>query len=121
MTATLVLRIGIVDPARWRAYRDTVMPVIAAHGGAHLPGAGAAELLEGVAEGQRIVLFAFPSMDAIRAFWRSPEYAPVKEMRRGAATLEAWAVPGSHEGDPHAPSRYDAFVNGSGASRPPSR
>jgi uncharacterized protein (DUF1330 family) len=43
---------------------------------------------------RRIALFEFPSMDSIREFWNSPEYVAVKELRRGAAVLEIWAVPG---------------------------
>jgi uncharacterized protein (DUF1330 family) len=39
-------------------------------------------------------LFEFPSMETIHQFWNSPEYIPVKELRRGAAILEIWAVPG---------------------------
>jgi uncharacterized protein (DUF1330 family) len=41
-----------------------------------------------------MVVFEFPSMDSIYAFWNSPEYIPVKKLRGGAATLNNWAVPG---------------------------
>ena len=33
-------------------------------------------------------------MEAVHQFWNSPDYIPVKELRRGAAILEIWAVPG---------------------------
>lgn len=52
------------------------------------------ELLEGNHDGRRMVMFEFPSIEAIRAFWNSPEYVPVKELRRDAANLDIWAVPG---------------------------
>ncbi len=68
------------------------MPLIASFGGKHVRG-GKAELLEGQQEGRGIALFEFPSMEAIHAFWNSSEYIPVKEIRRGAATLDIWAVP----------------------------
>jgi len=32
---------------------------------------------------------------AIYGFWNSPEHVPVTEFRRGAATLDVLAVPGS--------------------------
>jgi uncharacterized protein (DUF1330 family) len=32
-------------------------------------------------------------MEAIRTFWNSPDYIPVRELRRDAALLEIWAVP----------------------------
>jgi uncharacterized protein (DUF1330 family) len=41
-----------------------------------------------------MVLFEFPSLEAIHAFWDSPEYVPVKKLREGAAVLDAWAVDG---------------------------
>lgn len=94
MTAFLAMQITITDEARWDTYRDAVVPLIALFGGKRVSQSAGAVLLEGRDDGRRIVLFEFPSMDAIHAFWRSPEYQPVKELRRGAATLEAWAVPG---------------------------
>lgn len=95
MTAYLAIQVTITDEARWATYRDAVGPLIAAFGGKRVSRGAGADLLEGRDDGRRIVLFEFPSMDAIHAFWRSPEYQPVKELRRGAATLEAWAVPGA--------------------------
>jgi uncharacterized protein (DUF1330 family) len=39
-------------------------------------------------------MFEFPSMDAIRAFWHSPDYVPIKTLREGIATINVWAFPG---------------------------
>jgi uncharacterized protein (DUF1330 family) len=33
-------------------------------------------------------------MEAIHSFWNSSEYVPMKELRRDAANLDIWAVPG---------------------------
>jgi uncharacterized protein (DUF1330 family) len=33
-------------------------------------------------------------MDAIRAFWTSAEYQPVKQLRAGAGDLDVWAIEG---------------------------
>ena len=95
MAAYLAMQITITDEARWAAYRDAVVPLIASFGGRRVSGGAGADLLEGRDDGRRIVLFEFPSVDAIHAFWCSPEYQPVKELRRDAAMLEAWAVPGA--------------------------
>lgn len=94
MTAYMVVQGTITNEEQFGKYRDAVMPLIASFGGKHLRG-GTAELLEGHQDGRRIALFAFPSMEAIRSFWDSPEYIPIKEIRRGAATLDIWAVPGA--------------------------
>ena len=95
MPAYLTMQITITDEKQWAKYRDAVGPLIAKFGGKRVSQAAGAELLEGRDDGRRIVMFEFPSMDAIRAFWHSPDYQPVKGLRRGAATLEAWAVPGA--------------------------
>ena len=94
MTAYMVVQVTITDEEQFGKYRAAVMPLMAEHGGKPVRG-GTVERLEGVPDGRGIALFEFPSMDAIRAFWNAPEYGPVKELRRGAATLDVWAVPGT--------------------------
>lgn len=94
MAAYLVMQIAISDADQWRKYREAVVPLITGFGGKHMTKSGGFELLEGRDDGRRIAIFEFTSMDAIHAFWDSPEYIPVKELRRGAAILDVWAVPG---------------------------
>jgi uncharacterized protein (DUF1330 family) len=55
---------------------------------------GKVEVLEGQPDGRSMVVFEFPSTEAIHAFWNSPEYVPVKMLRQGAATVNVWAVAG---------------------------
>ena len=93
MTAYMLVQGTITDEARYAEYRRAVVPLIETFGGKHVRG-GAVELLEGRQDERRTALFEFPSVQAIHAFWNSPEYGPVKELRRGAADLEIWAIPG---------------------------
>lgn len=37
----------------------------------------------------------FPNMEAIHAFWNSPDYVPIKKLREGIAALDSWAFAGS--------------------------
>jgi uncharacterized protein (DUF1330 family) len=53
---------------------------------------GKVEVLEGQPGGRSMVVFEFPSMEVIHAFWNSPEYVPVKKLRQDAATVNIWAV-----------------------------
>ena len=53
------------------------------------------EVLEGSHDGRRLVMFEFPSVEAIKRFWNSPEYAEVKALRDNAAEIDAWAVAGA--------------------------
>ena len=78
---------------RYREYQARVQPMIEAHGGRFRASGVGLEVLEGAHDGRRLIVFEFPSMDALRAFWNSPEYAELKALRAGAARIDAWAVP----------------------------
>ncbi len=93
MTAYMIVQGTITNAEQYGAYREAVVPLIETFGGKHVRG-GEVELLEGRKDERRIALFEFPSMEAIHAFWNSPDYGHVKELRRDAAVLEIWAVPG---------------------------
>ena len=93
MTAYMFVQGTISDEDRYGRYREAVMPLIERFEGRHVKG-GKVELLEGRQDGRHTALFEFPSLDAIHGFWNSPEYGPVKELRRGAAEMEVWAIPG---------------------------
>ncbi len=93
MTAYLLVQGTIADETRYDIYRQAVTPLIERFGGRHVRG-GPVELLEGRPDERRTALFEFPSLDALHAFWNSPEYGPVKALRQGAAEMEVWAIPG---------------------------
>jgi uncharacterized protein (DUF1330 family) len=93
MAALLIIQGTIEQRDAYKAYQAAVQPLISSFGG-KLKGTGVGlEVLEGSHDGRRLVVFEFPSMDAIRGFWRSPEYGKVKKLRDGAATIDVWAVP----------------------------
>ena len=55
----------------------------------------AVEVLEGKHDGRRVVVLEFPSMAQLRAFWDSPEYAPLRALRQSASEGDLWAVEGA--------------------------
>ena len=83
---------------RYRQYQARVQPLIESRGGRLRASGLGLEVLEGAHDGRRLLVFEFPSMDAIRAFWQSPEYAEVRPLRDGAARIDAWAVPAEPDG-----------------------
>jgi uncharacterized protein (DUF1330 family) len=95
MPAYLIVQINVTDPEKFARYREVVPSVVEAFGGRYLVRGGAVEVLEGGYDGRRVVLFEFPSLDAIKRFWHSPEYAKVKPLRENAADIDVWAVPGA--------------------------
>jgi len=92
--AYMIVQIKITREEAWPEYRQKVAELFARHGGRYLVRGGPVEVLEGFYDGRRLVVFEFPSMEAIRSVWHSPEYAEVKKLREDAGELDVWAVPG---------------------------
>ena len=94
MAAYFIVQSTISDEGQYQKYRDAVVPMMAKHGAKIIVRGAKVEALEGHHDGRWMVIFEFPSMAAIKAFWESPEYVPVKKIREGAAVLDIWAVEG---------------------------
>ena len=95
MPAYMIVQLKVTDADRFAAYRAAVPGVVEAFGGRYLVRGGEVEVLEGSYDGRRLVLFEFPSVEAIKRFWHSPEYAKVRPLRDNAAEVDAWVVPGA--------------------------
>lgn len=94
MAAYLMVQSTINSEEQYQKYRESVVPLIMKFGGKFSIRGGKVEVLEGQPDERSMVVFEFPTMEAIHAFWNSPEYVPVKKLRQRAATLNIWAVPG---------------------------
>jgi len=95
MAALLIVQAAVTEREAYKRYQAAVQPLMASFGG-KLKGTGVGlEVLEGLHDGRRLVIFEFASMDAVHRFWNSPEYKTVKKLRDGAATIDVWAVPGA--------------------------
>ncbi len=82
MAAYLVADIEITDAEGYQEYRRTVGASIAAFGGRFLARGGVVEVLEGDWSPKRLVIVEFPSMERLRAWYDSPEYAPALALRK---------------------------------------
>ncbi len=78
-------------------YRRRNTATVAQHGGRFLVRGGEQETLEGDWPGVRIVVMEFPDAAAARAWWDSGEYAPLKELRRGASDTDIVLVEGGDQ------------------------
>ena len=67
-------------------YLPPVDSLIAKHGGKVTHRITGIEALEGSWEPERLLLIEFPDRAAVEAFWRDPDYEPVKEIRLRTAT-----------------------------------
>lgn len=94
MAAYLVARLHITDVALFEEYRQLVPAVVAAHGGRYLVRGGTRSVLEGDDLAPRVVIIEFPNMERLKAFYHSPEYQPLIEMRQRSAQSSLTAIEG---------------------------
>lgn len=88
MPAYLIAEHTITDAAKFEEYRVKVGPLIAKHGGRYITKPGSHDVLEkgnAVWQPQRVVIVEFPDLAALQAWYQSPEYAPLIEIRRQSA------------------------------------
>jgi uncharacterized protein (DUF1330 family) len=86
MPVYLIAEHRIADAAKFEEYRSAVAPLIARFGGRYLTRGGSHKMLEpGVWSPDRVVIIEFPDMEALQAWYRSPEYEPLIALRRTAA------------------------------------
>lgn len=85
MAAYLLANLTIRDPQAFEAYRQAVPAMIARFGGRYLVRGGAVDVKEGEPGLGRVIILEFPDMAAARAFYDSPDYAPLLALRCAAA------------------------------------
>ena len=83
MTAYLIVAHKITNAAKFEEYRVKVRPMIAKHGGRVLTKGGAHKLPEGGHwKPELVVIFEFPDMSSLNAWYNSPEYQPLIALRK---------------------------------------
>lgn len=95
MSAYLIALVDVTDPVQYEDYKMLTPHAITTNGGRFLARGGEAEALEGPKENRRVVVLEFDSVEQARAFWDSPEYLEAREVRAGAAEMQAFIVPGA--------------------------
>jgi len=102
-TYLIVHRQQITDPERLKQYAKGVDDTIARYGGRTVVRSDEFEPLEGVWHAgrhhddsllERITVIEFPDMAALKTWYDSREYAPLKRIRQEAAICDVAAVNG---------------------------
>ena len=75
-------------------YREGNTEAVVKHGGRFVARGGRHEILEGVYAPLRVVIIEFPDLDAARGWYESDDYAPLRELRRGASKTDIYVVEG---------------------------
>ncbi len=76
----------LLDEEKNREYARRVGAVNQQFGGEVIARAAVAETLEGELNLPPVTMIRFPSMERLRAWYDSPEYAPLKQLRLEAST-----------------------------------
>ena len=82
MPAYVIAEVEITNPEGYKEYSTQVPATIYKHGGRFLARGGKAHVLEGEWPERRRVIIEFPSVEAARKWWDSPDYEKPKALRR---------------------------------------
>jgi uncharacterized protein (DUF1330 family) len=97
MPGYIVVQIRVRDAEQYERYKQLAQDSVAAFGGRYIVRGGATETLEGSWNPARLVILEFPTVEAARAWWHSPEYAEGKALRHSVADSEMLLVEGTPE------------------------
>lgn len=84
MSAYVVSEVEVRDAAGFAAYRTIAAKSIAQYGGRYLVRGGAANLIEGGPPPKTLIIVEFPTMERLREWYASPEYAEALKLRQTA-------------------------------------
>jgi uncharacterized protein (DUF1330 family) len=84
MPAYVISELEVRDAAGIETYRTLAAKSIAQYGGRYLVRGGAASTAEGGPPPKNIIVVEFPSMERLREWYASPEYAEALKVRQTA-------------------------------------
>jgi uncharacterized protein (DUF1330 family) len=88
MTAYLVANVTVRNAENMEAYAAAAGPTLTAHGGEFILDGYLAETLAGTWDAAGVALVRFPSAEAARAWYNSPEYQALAPLRSSAADMD---------------------------------
>jgi len=94
VTAYVISEVEIVDAEAGAQYRELAAASIAKYGGRYLARGAQAQVVEGEPTSRRMVVVEFPSMDRVREWYGSAEYALALKFRGRALRRRLMFVEG---------------------------
>jgi uncharacterized protein (DUF1330 family) len=94
MAAYLIVDLDVEDLSALAEYGRQAVPLTVKYGGRSLIRLGAHDVLEGDWQPKRIICVEFATMEALKRWWTSEEYQPLKPLRRGVSKANIIAVQG---------------------------
>jgi uncharacterized protein (DUF1330 family) len=93
MPAYMILQNTVKDEAQYQKYAQAAWPLMVRFGAKLVARRAKVVVLEGKHDQRPVSMFEFPDIEAIHAFWNSPDYIPIKKLREGVVSLDVWAFP----------------------------
>lgn len=90
----IIASVTVTKPEQYEEYRKWSTEAMRAHGAEVCVRGGKVEVLEGDWNSGRTVILKFPSFEAAKAFYDTPEYLRAREAREGAAIMRMVCVEG---------------------------
>lgn len=95
MTAYVISEVEILDESEAQRYRELASASIAQYGGRYIVRGATPEVPEGDwPSSQRVVVVEFPTMERLRRWYNSPEYAEALAVRQTALSRRLLFVEG---------------------------
>lgn len=91
----IIGQIEITDQSVYESYRAQVPATVAKYGGEYLVRGGQQQAMEGADPLGRTVVLRFPSYDQAVAWYNSPEYVPLRELRQSGSHGNLMIVEGA--------------------------
>ena len=95
MAGYVIAQIKVNDPEPYKEYVRQNSEIVEKYGGKFLVRGGEMEVLEGESPYPRTIVLEFPSVEAARAWYGSPEYAGPKAIRMATADTTLMIVEGA--------------------------
>tara|TARA_R110002020_G_scaffold441495_2_gene652364 strand:- start:48862 stop:49158 length:297 start_codon:yes stop_codon:yes gene_type:complete len=92
MTAIVVARVEVTDPAKYEDYKPLAKKAIEAFGGRYLVRGADPVTIEGDVAPVRYVVVEFDSIETVKTFYDSPLYLEARKARDGAAIAQIVAL-----------------------------
>ncbi|MDR2335049.1 DUF1330 domain-containing protein [Diaphorobacter ruginosibacter] len=90
----VIATVQVTRPEQYEEYKKWSTAAMQAHNAELCVRGGQVEVMEGDWNPERVVVLKFPSFDAARAFYHSPEYGRARAAREGAAIMRLICVEG---------------------------
>ena len=94
MSGYIIANVQVTNPVQYEEYKKWSTAAMKAHNAEVCVRGGQVEVLEGDWEPERIVILKFPTFEAAKAFYDTPEYLKAREARAGAAIMRMVVVEG---------------------------